>query len=65
MGDETLDEVLQFLFGPLHTVRQPLLAESTEEAFEQFRGGVAAIRATAPGLASCGLAALAGQIRSW
>ena len=30
----------------------------------RFRGGIAAIRAAAPGLVGCGLAALAGQIWS-
>jgi hypothetical protein len=38
-GDELLKEFLEILFGSLHAVRQSLLAQDAEEAFDQIQPG--------------------------
>ena len=38
-GDEMLNEIFQILFGPLNAMCQALLAQDTEETFDQIHPG--------------------------
>ncbi len=39
VGEEAVEEFFEILFRPLHAVRQPLLTEDTEEAFDEVQPG--------------------------
>ena len=39
VSEEAVEEFFEIVLRPLHTVRQPLLAENTEEAFDEIQPG--------------------------
>lgn len=39
VGEEAVEEFFEILFRPLHAMREPLLGENTEEAFNEIQPG--------------------------